>query len=113
MTQETFRSSEALPASPKQPHKLETRSGPGSRFPGQNESTASPDLSRIVTQVAAKGRFRGGRNTGVSHVRSFAILLRRFFPSRRSLDIACIFESYCRLVQYHSQATRYAGFRGS
>src|SRR4051794_7975727 len=51
-------------------------------FPRQNESTAPPDLSRIVTQVEVKGR-AGGRNTGVSHVRSFAILLRRFCPSRR------------------------------
>ncbi|KRR18181.1 hypothetical protein CQ14_24970 [Bradyrhizobium lablabi] len=29
-------------------------------LPGQNESTALPDLSRIVTQVAAKGRAHGG-----------------------------------------------------
>ena len=35
-------------------------------FPGQNESTALPDLSRIVTQVAAKGRSRGGAAPGVS-----------------------------------------------
>jgi hypothetical protein len=33
-------------------------------FPGQNESTALPDLSRIVTQVAAKGRARGGATPG-------------------------------------------------
>jgi hypothetical protein len=32
---------------------------------GQNESPALPDLSRIATQVAAKGRARAGRNTGV------------------------------------------------
>ena len=40
--------------------------GPRCRFPGQNESTALPDLSRIVTQVAAKGRARGGASPGVS-----------------------------------------------
>lgn len=33
-------------------------------FPGQNESTASPDLSRIVTQVEANGR-AGGATPGV------------------------------------------------
>jgi len=33
-------------------------------FPGQNDSTVLSDLSRIVTQFAAKGRPRG-RNTGV------------------------------------------------
>jgi len=57
-----------------------------------------PDLSRIATQVAAKGRAREGRSTGDFHVRSFAILLRRFSPSRRSLGVACIFESLISLV---------------
>jgi hypothetical protein len=72
--------------------------GPRIPVPGQNESTALPDLGRIATQVAAKGRARVGRNTGGFHVRSFAILLRRFSPCRRSLDVACIFESLRRLV---------------
>jgi hypothetical protein len=42
----------------------ERRFGAGYRFPGQNESIASPDLSPIVTQVAAKPRFRGGATPG-------------------------------------------------
>jgi hypothetical protein len=74
-------------------------SGSDSRFPGQNEFTALPDLGRILTQVAAKGRSRGGATPGCFHVRSFAILLRSFCPSRRSLGIACVFEHFCRLVQ--------------
>src|SRR6185295_18997423 len=35
-------------------------------FPGQNESTALPDLSRIVTQFAANGRAGGGATPGFS-----------------------------------------------
>jgi hypothetical protein len=35
-------------------------------FPGQNESTALPDLSRIVTHFAAKGRVGGGATPGFS-----------------------------------------------
>ena len=78
---------------------------------GQNESTALPDLSRIVTQVTAKGR-AWGRNTGVFHVRSFTSLLRRFCPSRKSFDVACVFESFCRLVQRRSPDSRCARLRG-
>ena len=81
-------------------------------LPGQNESTAPPDLSRIVTQVAAKGRSAGARNTGVFHVRSFAILHRRFCPSRRSPDFTCVFESFCRLLQCRSPASHSARSRG-
>ena len=112
-TQETFRSGEALPASSKPASWTRDAFGSGSRFPGQNKSTALPDLSRIVTQVAAKGRARRGRNTGVSHVRSFAILLRRFCSSRRSGHVACVFEYFYRLVQYHSPASHAARCRGS
>jgi hypothetical protein len=35
-------------------------------FPGPNESTALPDLSRIVTHFAAKGRVGGGATPGFS-----------------------------------------------
>src|SRR4029077_3037751 len=70
--------------------------------PGPNETLALPDLSRIATQVAAKGCSRAGRNTGGVHVRSFAILLCRLSP-RRSLDVTRISESLRCLVQFRSR----------
>lgn len=50
-----------------------------------------------------------GRNTVGLYVRSFAILLRGF-PSRRSLHLACIFESVHRLVQHRFERSPCARF---
>ena len=80
-------------------------------FPVQNESIALPDLCRIVTQVAAKGRSAGAQHRGI-HVRSFAILLRYSCPSCRSLGFACVFESFGRLLQCRSPSSYSARSRG-
>src|SRR4029077_18370533 len=79
--------------------------------PGPNETLALPDLSRIATQVAAKGCSRAGRNTGGFHVRSFAILLCRLSP-RRSLDVTRISESLRCVVQFRYRGGHRARSRG-
>ena len=66
----------------------------GSEEPsGQNESTALPELSRIVTQVTAELR-TGGTTPGVFHVPSSTISLHRFCPSCNSFDVACVLKSF-------------------
>lgn len=69
---------------------------------------AGNHISRIVTQVAAKGRAGGGAAHRGIHVQSFAILLCYSCPSRRSLGIASVFKSFFRLFQCHSPGSRCA-----
>lgn len=80
---------------------------------GQDESTALPDLSRIATQVTAKARVRAGAQHRGFHVRSFAILFRRFCTCCGSLDVISVFGPIFRILQCRSRDSLCAHFCGS